>query len=72
MKNPVPRDEEKANDIILSAKRYYHALGNEMTIFHPCGRKTYSWSFANPEASFEDCDYNRMRPLEVPLRDTPQ
>jgi arsenate reductase-like glutaredoxin family protein len=25
--------EEKANDIITSAKRYYLSLGNEMTIF---------------------------------------
>ncbi len=41
LKNLVPRDEEKANDTISSAKRYYHTLGNEMTIFHPYGKKTY-------------------------------
>jgi hypothetical protein len=42
LKNPAASCEEKVKDIMICAKRYYHTFKNEMTIFHPYGKKTYS------------------------------
>jgi hypothetical protein len=41
LKNLAAGCEEKAKDTINCAKRYYHTFNNEMTIFHPYGKKTY-------------------------------
>jgi hypothetical protein len=38
LKNHAASCEEKANNMMLSTKRYYYTL-NEMTVFHPIERK---------------------------------